>query len=72
MDKLKAVVLWLIEFVVTYTVEVACFALGWNVFLCMAWESLPVLTFTQVALTVLGLKFCKFAFSKWYNGTKKE
>lgn len=72
MDKLKAVIFYALEFGLTYIVEVICFAIGWNIFLCMAWESLPVLSFTQIALTVLGLKFCKFSIAQWYHGTKKE
>lgn len=67
MEKLVKVFLWVLEFVVTYAIEVGCWALGWNVFLCMAWSNLPVMSFTQILLTVLGLKFCKFAFNKWYN-----
>ena len=71
MDTLKATVYWLLEFVATYAIEVACWALGWNVFLCMAWGNLPVMSFTQILLTVLGLKFCKFAFNKWYRPKEK-
>lgn len=67
MEKLVKVFLWVLEFVATYAIEVACWALGWNVFLCMTWSNLPVMNFTQILMTVLGLKFCKFAFSKWYN-----
>lgn len=72
MEVLKAIVYWLIEFALTYIVEVICFAIGWNFFLCMAWENLPVLSFSQILLTVLGLKFCKFSIAKWYNGKKEK
>ena len=64
---MKKLVLWIIEFVVAYATEVGCWALGWNVFFCMAWSNLPVMSFTQILLTVLGLKFCKVAFIKWYK-----
>lgn len=71
MEVLKAIIYWLIEFTVTYLVEVICFAIGWNFFLCMAWETLPTLTAIQILLTVLGLKLCKFSIAQWYH-RKKE
>ena len=72
MDVLKAIVYYLVEFTITYLVEVICFAIGWNFFLCMAWENLPVLTAPQIFLTVLGLKFCKFSIAQWYHGKKEK
>ena len=71
MEVLKAIVYWLIEFALTYLVEVICFGIGWNFFLCMAWTSLPVLSLSQIMLTVLGLKFCKFSIAQWYHGKKE-
>lgn len=69
---LSKILFYLLELVVTYIVEVICFAIGWNFLLCMAWDSLPVMSCQQVLLTVLGLKFCKFSISQWYHGTKEK
>lgn len=64
---MKKLALWVIEFVVTTLIEMGTLALGWNVFLCMAWDSLPSMTFTQIVLTAVGMKFVKFSLIQWYK-----
>ena len=63
----KKILLYIITFMATYAIEVLLFMFGWNMLLCMAWENLPTMSFTQILLTVLGLKCCKFSFGFWYK-----
>jgi hypothetical protein len=63
---MEKVIIWLITFIWTYLLEVVLFAVGWAI-LGMAWTQLPDLGLQQLALTVLGLKLCKFSFTAWYH-----